>query len=74
MEWIPITEQPLPKDGKNIVVTIESKLSSYIDVIHFCDQSKQWYYYYPDYVHQKISNNILDRIAAWMYLPAPYEG
>ena len=51
MEWIPITEQPLPKDGKNIMVTIQRVKTVYTSVItwicSYCDSIPEgWYYAY----------------------------
>ena len=77
MEWIPITEQPLPMDGKNIMVTIKSGIYSHVDTICFfrllADDDPKWWYSFPDNPCE-VSDCALSNITAWMYYPAPYEG
>lgn len=77
MEWIPITEQPLPRDSDKIMVTINIGICSYVDTIRFfkrlADDEPRWWYSLPDEPCE-VSGYTLPKITAWMYYPAPYEG
>ena len=78
MEWIPITEQPIPKDGKNIMVTIVNGVYfPFVDNICFfrlhADEDPKWWYSFTDELCE-VSERTLGNITAWMYYPEPYEG
>ena len=76
MEWIPITEQPMPKDGKTLIVTFKGNSSTYTDKIAWfsfdCNKDEpKWYYIDSD---SEVSDRFLSYITAWMYYPEPYKG
>ena len=70
MEWIPITEQPMPKDGKNIMVTIGYE-NGHTDSIFWGNVEDSWLYWDTG---EMVSERILPTITAWMYYPEPYKG
>lgn len=79
MDWIPITEQPLPKDGKNIMVTIQRNNTAYTSIImwicSYCDSIPEgWYYADSCDEYIGVSSEEISLITAWMYYPAPYKG
>lgn len=72
MEWISITEQPMPKDGKKILVNIVNNVGAgMIYAISWHEKTNSYIYYDTG---EFVSESFLSCITAWTYYPEQYKG
>ena len=74
MEWIPITKRlPKPSDGSKFLVTRQSSIDTYIDILYYGQlqfektKKKAFYLYDGEYGDVEVNN-----VTAWAPLPSPY--
>ena len=73
-QWIPVsTRLPKPSDGGKFLVTRQSSIDTYIDILYygqlqFEKSKKKAFYFYDD----ECGDVEVDNVTAWAPLPSPY--